>query len=156
MWCQDTFFLPGRQWHYVTLRRRMYISRPADKWKLVSCMWCMDLQSKGSWGWGGAAWQRHYSPALKGTLDALCPFFQALTPVTGQPHTLDRTGHVCRVSGPPQHSQQLWGRPVSTPGSHSFIHLSPSHNPSSRPNRSFLQRLGEKSGFLLAFSSFQL
>lgn len=34
MWCQDTFFLPERQWH-VTLRRKVCSSRPADKWKLV-------------------------------------------------------------------------------------------------------------------------
>lgn len=36
MWCQDTFILPGRQWHYVTLRRRVCISRPADKMKAHS------------------------------------------------------------------------------------------------------------------------
>lgn len=50
MWCQDTFVLPGRQWHYVTLRRSVYFKTSRQNAKACSCTWCVDFQSKRSGG----------------------------------------------------------------------------------------------------------
>lgn len=69
-------------------------------------------------------------------------------------HILDRTGHVCRVSGRPPAFTAALGQASKYPWK-SLIHpFASKPQPKFQAKQIFLQRLGEKSGFLLAFSSF--
>lgn len=55
MWCQDTFVLPGRQWRYVTLRRRVCTLRPADRMRACSLYVVQVDTARGGCGCVGSA-----------------------------------------------------------------------------------------------------